>query len=106
MKQHPDPTKEKLTARYLKDNLSYRKSVIKKFDEENEKHLPQMNGLRLKGAKQLWEANPILWDNGYLAKGVDGQTMYNQSYRRLKRQLPTLTKEKYKAKRKEYLLDE
>lgn len=104
--KHPDPKTEKLSARYLKDNPVYRKSVIQIFNEENEKHLPQMNCLRLKGAKQLWEANPVLWENGYLAKGVDGQTMYSSSYRKLKKEYPSLSLEKYNQKRTEYLLDE
>lgn len=104
---HPDPYKEIISARYFKDHPKFRAEVITMYTLEEEKGPgPGGGGMMPKNHKPLCVAEPILWDNGHCAKGVNGNTMYIHPYRKVKLKLPSLTRAKYDEIRKRYLLDE
>lgn len=101
---HPNPKGAILTARYLKDNPEYRLEVIRIFKEEYEKY--GEGGVHLKSQKPMCIEQEVLWNNGHLAMGVNGDTIYKYPFKEVKKELPTLTRAKYNEVRERYLLDE
>lgn len=103
---NPDPRKEILSARFLKDNPDYRKSLIALFAEEKEKGPgPGGGGVFPKNHKPLCITDPILWQNGYMAKSVDGDCIFARPFEQVLTVYPTISKEYYIKKRQKYLLD-
>lgn len=92
-----------LTARFLKDNEEYRKELIKLYKEEEE-----VSGMGVHGVnhKPMCVTQSILWENGHLAMGVNGDTIYKHPFKFVKEQFPSLTRKKYKEIRERFLLDE
>mgnify|MGYP001615282681 CR=1 FL=1 len=101
---HPNPKGAVLTARYLKDHEDFRLEVIKVFKEEYEKY--GEGGVHLKSQKPMCIEQEILFNNGHLAMGVNGDTIYKYPFKDVKRELPKLTRAKYREIRERYLLDE
>lgn len=100
---HPNPKDVILTARYLKDNTEYRLEVIKIYEEVEE-----VNGMGVHGVNHtpMFISQPILWKNGHLAMGVNGDTIYKHPFKFVKEVVPTITRKKYKEIRERYLLNE
>lgn len=93
-----------LTARFLKENEEYRLELIKLYKAEEEKY--GVGGVHLKNQKPMCMEQEVLWNNGHLAMGVNGDTIYKHSFKIIKTEHPTLTRKKYKEMRERYLLDE
>ena len=105
--QEPNPLKDIIHIRYLKDHPDFRKKVIQMFKEEEEKGPgPGGGGVFPKNRKPFPVANPILWENGYNAKHVEGLTNWSRSFKEMKMIFPSLIKKRYKTAREKYLLDE
>lgn len=103
----PDPTNEIIPPRYFKDHPDFRAEVITMYKREEEKGPgPGGGGTMPKNHKPLCVAEPILWENGHCAMMVNGDTMYKHPYRKVKLELPSLTRAKYNELRHKYLLDE
>ncbi len=99
-----NPNFVSLTARFLKDNEEYRLELIKLYKEEEEKY--GVGGVHMKNQKPMFMDQEILWNNGHMAMGVNGDTVYKHPFKAVKEQLPQLTRKKYKEMRERYLLDE
>ncbi len=100
---HPNPKGVLLTARYLKDNPEYRQEVIKIYRDEEE-----VNGMGVHGVNHqpMCISQSILWENGHLAMGVNGDTEYKYPFAKVKYAHPKITRKKYQEMRDKYLLDE
>lgn len=100
---HPNPKGALLTARYLKDHSEFRLEVIKIYKDEEEVNGMGVHGIR---HKPMCISKPILWENGHLALGVNGDTEYKYPFKKVKEVNPQLTRKKYYEMREKYLLDE
>jgi len=95
------------TARFLKDNPSIRKALIAELAAALEEGPgPGGGGVFPKSHKPLCISNPELWENGYLARHVDGKTIYARPFYRAVFEHPSMTREYYEKQREKYLLNE
>jgi hypothetical protein len=104
---HPNPNQVEITARYFKDNPEFRKEVIKMLaDEQLKGPGPGGGGVFPKNHKPMPLTHPMLWKNGYMARGVEGLNIYAKPFKYVKLEHPNISKKYYLEKRKKYLLDE